>query len=112
MTITAVVLILEILIERFLDDPFIRPYLGDALVVVLIYAFVMSVSMVRPVVAMIATLAFSYLVEFAQYFRMVELLGLEDNAFFSIVLGTSFSWIDMLMYTLGIFAVFVWEKWT
>jgi hypothetical protein len=110
--VTIVVLVMEILIERFLNDPFIRPYLGDALVVVLIYAFVMSISWVKPVTAMIVTLLFSYLVEFSQYLRLIEHLNLENNTFFKAVLGTSFSWIDMLMYTLGILAVYLWEKWT
>lgn len=107
--LTVVVLIIEIAIERFLNDPFIRPYLGDALVVVLIYAFIMAVTTLQPETAMIATLIFSYLVEFAQAINIIEILGLSDQAFFRVILGTSFSWIDLVMYNLGILAVYVWE---
>jgi hypothetical protein len=106
------VLLIEIAIERYLNDPFIRPYLGDALVVVLIYAFIMAVTKWHPTTAMIITLAFSYAVEFAQTYNVIEILGLESSAFFRTILGTSFSWIDLVMYTLGVAAVYVWELMT
>lgn len=102
----------EIGIERYVHDGFIRPYLGDFIVVILLYAILMSVSYLRVITAAIFTLFFSYVVETAQYLQLVTLLGLEDNKFARIVIGTHFSWWDMLMYTLGILCVLIVELWT
>jgi hypothetical protein len=44
---------------------------------------------------------FAALVETAQYFNIVKLLGLENNAFFSTIIGTSFSHIDLFCYGVG-----------
>lgn len=97
--------LIEILIERFAHDDFIRPYLGDFFVVILIYAVVMSVSNFKVFTAAVATLIFSYFIETAQYFNLVTLLGLQEYKIARILIGTSFSWWDMLMYTLGIVVV-------
>jgi hypothetical protein len=59
----------------------------------------------------IATLLFSYAIEIAQYAQVVSLLGLEDNKIARIIIGTSFSWWDVLMYTLGILFVLMVERW-
>lgn len=103
-------LIIEVLIERYVHDSFVRPYLGDLLVVILIYAIVMAGSKIKVWTGAIATLLFSYAVETAQYLQLVSLLGLEENKFARIVIGTSFSWWDMLMYTLGFLTVIMLEK--
>ncbi|WP_405371021.1 DUF2809 domain-containing protein [Nonlabens sp. Asnod2-A12] len=103
-------LIIEVLIERYVHDNFVRPYLGDLLVVILIYAIVMACSKIKVWTGAIATLLFSYAVETAQYLQLVNLLGLEENKFARIVIGTSFSWWDMLMYTLGFITVIILEK--
>jgi hypothetical protein len=42
------------------------------------------------------------LVEVLQYFKVVEIIGLENSEFARTVIGTNFSWIDILAYTLGI----------
>ncbi|MEO9954811.1 DUF2809 domain-containing protein [Nonlabens sp.] len=103
-------LIIEILIERYAHDNFVRPYLGDLLVVILIYAIVMACSKIKVWTGAVATLLFSYAIETAQYLQIVSLLGLEGNKFARIVIGTSFSWWDMLMYTLGFITVIILEK--
>lgn len=103
-------LIIEILIERYVHDNFVRPYLGDLLVVILIYAIVMACSKIKVWTGAIATLLFSYAIETAQYLQIVSLLGLEENKFARIVIGTSFSCWDMLMYTLGFITVIILEK--
>jgi len=37
-------------------------------------------------------------------------LGLTGNRLAEIVIGTGFSWWDMVAYTLGILAVYFWDK--
>lgn len=109
--LTAVLLfILEVLIERYVHDGFVRPYLGDFLVVILVYAVLMSVSYLKVLTAAAGTLVFAYAIETAQYVQLIKLLGLDEYNWAKVVLGTSFSWWDMLMYTLGVLFVLVLEQ--
>jgi len=99
--ISIIIFFIEVIIAKFVDDAFIRPYGGDILVVILIYYFVKSFVQVKPFYLVLGVLLFAYMVEVGQYFRMVEVLGLQDYKVMRIVLGTSFSWIDILCYTVG-----------
>lgn len=100
----------EILIAKFVHDTIIRPYIGDLLVVVLIYCLVKSFVEASVYRVALGVLIFSFLVEMLQYFKIVNLLGLQDNRLAKIIIGTSFSWVDMLAYTLGILLVVLVEK--
>ncbi|WP_234423433.1 MULTISPECIES: ribosomal maturation YjgA family protein [Aquimarina] len=98
---------IEILIALFVDDKIIRPYLGDTIVVILIYCFFRSFLKGKAELIAIGTLIFSYTIEILQYFNFVEVLGLGHYKLARIVLGNSFSWLDMLSYTFG-FIIIVW----
>lgn len=99
--ISAVIFIVEILIALFVRDDFIRPYGGDVLVTVLICAFVRIFLPTGIRLLPLYVFLFASAVEIAQYFDFVRLLGLADSAFFSTLLGRSFSWIDILCYGAG-----------
>jgi hypothetical protein len=58
----------------------------------------------------IFVLLFSYTLEVLQYFKLVELLGLQTYKLARIAIGTSFEWIDLLAYTLGVVFVLFLEK--
>lgn len=103
----------EVLIALYAHDQIIRPYVGDMLVVVLIYCFVKSFVNTPIVKTAIAVLLFSYFVETLQYFNFITMVGLQHSAMARVILGTSFAWIDMLAYTVGISLVLIIEKmWT
>jgi hypothetical protein len=55
-------------------------------------------------------LLFSFTVEFLQFANIVKKLGLGESKTARIIIGTSFSWLDLLSYTVGIFIVIVVEK--
>jgi hypothetical protein len=101
---------IEVLIALYVDDNFVRPYLGDVLVVILIYCFLKS--FVKLPVLTVATfvLLFAFGIEFLQFLNIVEKLGLEESKIASTVLGTSFAWIDLLTYIIGIAIVLIVEK--
>ena len=102
--------ITEVLIALFVHDQFIRPYIGDFLVVILIYCFVKSFLNTPVVPTALGVLVFAYTVELLQYFRIVELLGLQHSKAARIIIGSSFEWQDMLAYTMGILIVVLVEK--
>ena len=102
--------ITEIAIALFLHDEFIRPYVGDYLVVILLYCMVRTIYQAPTIKVAIAVLVFSYLIETGQYFHLVNLLGLQHNKLARIVIGTSFAWSDIIAYTLGILTVIILDK--
>lgn len=101
---------IEILIAKFAHDQIIRPYGGDFLVVILIYCFVKSFLDTPYFKTALAVLLFSYAIEILQYFNIVNRLGLEHSKFARTVIGTSFEWIDLIAYTLGICLVIYLEN--
>ncbi len=96
-----VILIVEILIALFVHDNFIRPYIGDMLVTVLICSFARFFIPEKIKVLPMLVFAFSALVEIGQYFDFVKLLGIDDNPFISTLLGRTFSVADLICYAMG-----------
>lgn len=107
---TLLLFLIEVLIARFVHDPFIRPYLGDVLVVILIYCFIQSFVKLPVLKVALFVLLFSFTIEFLQYLNIVQKLGLENSKIAQTVIGTSFSWIDLLTYIIGIAIVIIVEK--
>jgi len=95
----------ELLIALYVNDAIIRPFGGDYLVVILLYCLTKSFFNTSMFLTAIAVLLFSYLVEGLQYLQVVNLLGLNDSKLANVIVGNSFSWVDMLCYTLGILTV-------
>ena len=102
--------IIEVLIAIYIHDKFIRPYFGDVLVVILIYCFLMSFLNILKFKTALFVLAFSFSVEFGQYFNLVSLLGLQKSKLATIVIGNSFAFKDLVCYVFGIVFVLLSEK--
>ena len=97
----AFVFTIEVLIAAFIDDSFIRPFVGDMLVVILLYFFVRMVAKFEHLQVLIGVLLFSYLVELAQYFNLIALLNLQDIKLARIIIGTTYDEMDLVAYSLG-----------
>lgn len=108
--LTAFLFFIEVGIALFIKDRFIRPYLGDVLVVILMYCFVKSFVKISVYKTAVGVLLFAFTIEFLQYYSLVEKLKLQHNTVAKTVIGTSFSWEDILAYTAGILIVIVAEK--
>lgn len=104
-----VILAVEIFIGMYVRDAFVRPYLGDALVVVLIYCFV-RIFIPRGIRWLPGyVFAFACFIEVMQYFRMVDVLGL-TNRVARIVLGATFDLKDILSYAAGCLFILIAER--
>src|SRR6478752_5039718 len=97
-----ILFIIEVLIALFVHDHFVRPYVGDYLVVILIYSAVRTFVNASIWKIAFGVLLFSYTIEVLQFFRIVDRLGLSGNTVAKIVIGYGFEWWDMLAYTLGV----------
>ena len=91
----------EVCIALFVHDSFIRPYVGDMLVTLLLCCMVRVVIPDQVRLLPLYVFLFAACVEIGQYFDVVALLGLEDNRLISIALGRTFSWLDLVCYAVG-----------
>lgn len=101
LVVSLLIFAVEVLIAVFVRDSWIRPFVGDVLVVVLIYTALQSLLLASPRKVALGVLALACGVEILQYFDYVALLGLQDNRWLSIILGRTFSWLDFVAYFLG-----------
>lgn len=117
--IYAVLLFLtEVLIALYAPAGFIRGFVGDVLVVILLFCMVRVV--VPPVVNLVANskdegikrffqtpwlalavLLFAFAIEFGQYWGLVDKLGLGGNRLARIVIGSHFDPLDLVAYFVG-----------
>lgn len=106
---TGVLLVIEVLIALFVHDDFVRPYVGDMLVVVVIYTFLrMFIPEGCPFLPL-AIFVFAAGVEALQGLHIVELLSLQDSPFFRILIGSVCDWKDIACYAIGCVCLGVWE---
>ena len=108
--ISIIIFLIEVIIALYINDRIIRPFVGDILVVIFIYYFIKAFIKTKAINIAIFTLLFSFLVETLQYFKFVDLIGLGHNKVARIIIGTSFSWIDMLCYLIGFGCLFLFDK--
>ena len=107
---TILFFIIEVLIALYVHDDFIRPYVGDYLVVMLIYCAVRTFIKADTLRIAIGVLLFAYLIEVLQYFRIVDRLGLSGNQLAKTVIGYGFEWLDILAYTLGVITIILADR--
>jgi len=106
---TVILLLTEIFIGAFVRDDIIRPFIGDVLVTALLCVLVRSVY-IKPIPKLwLWVFAFSMVVEVTQYFHLANLLGIQ-NRLIRIIMGGSFSFIDIVCYFVGCLAFFAVEK--
>jgi hypothetical protein len=101
---------IEVLIALFAHDDIIRPYVGDVFVVILIYCFVKSFFDTPVLKTALFVLLFAFAVEGLQYLNILNRLGLKESKIAATIIGSSFSWIDIVTYIIGIGFVLFFEK--
>lgn len=108
--LTVILLLIEIAIALFVHDRFIRPFVGDFLVVILMYCSLKSFWKASPRMIALSVLAFAFVVEFLQYFDFLSLVGLKENRLARIIFGNTFSTLDLVAYTFGIGLILIIEN--
>lgn len=99
--ITIILLIIEVLIALYVHDNFIRPYIGDVLVVIVIYSLVRILIPEKCRLLPLFIFIFSVAVELLQYIHIANILGAADNRFLSTLIGGVFDMKDILCYGVG-----------
>lgn len=91
----------EVAIALFVNDAFVRPYVGDVLAILLVYTALRAATPLSLRSALATTLAIAVLIEVAQAAKLLSALGLGENRLARIVFGGSFDWLDLLAYAAG-----------
>ena len=109
--LAAAVLILaaEIYIAICVKGGFVRHYAGDVLAVILLYALARAIFSASPSNLPLKIFAFAAALEIAQYFGVVQILGIE-NKILKVMIGGTFDLTDLLCYAVGCVLVGIYEK--
>ncbi len=110
--LTVIFFLIEVFIALFVNDNLIRPFVGDVLVVILIYCFLRIFLNVNYRKIALGVLILAFTIEILQYFDYVKLLGLENNRILSVAMGRTFEWLDFAAYFFGFLLIILFEtKW-
>ena len=103
------ILAFEIFIAIYAKDGFIRYYLGDVLAAAMLYAFGRAAFRLPPKILALAVFTISLVIEIAQYFKVLEILGVQNYALW-IIFGGTFDWTDIICYAIGCVLAYVSEN--
>lgn len=106
---TLAVLAIEIFIGVFVRDDFVRPYLSDVLVVVLIYCVIRVMFPTGIKLLPLYVFTFALSVELLQLIDIVALLGIPRGSIVAIIIGSTFSYIDIVCYAVGCTLTYITE---
>ena len=105
---TFVVLLgIEVCIALFVHDSFVRPYIGDVLVVAVVYSAARIVFPDRFPLMSAAVFLFAAAVELVQLTRLSELFP--EGGIIATVLGSTFDPKDLLCYAIGCIFCALWD---
>ena len=110
LTATVILLIIEVLIALYIHDDFVRPYVGDAIVVIVIYTFVRIFVPEKCRLLPLYVFLFAVVVEILQGIHIVNILGVADNRFLRTLIGDSFDIKDILCYGVGCILLWLYES--
>ena len=92
----------ETCIALFVHDDFVRPYIGDVIVMWAVYCLAQLILGGRfgSYKVAVGSLIFAFFVELLQKFRIVDVLGIKSPVLRTII-GTSFAPADLVCYLAG-----------
>lgn len=106
---TLLLFMVEFAIAYFHFNYFIRGFLGDVLVIVLLYSFLKIFIRNNVFKIAISVLAFAFFVELLQYFKLAEILKIQSKVLLAII-GSVFDAWDLVAYSIGFFLILLIEK--
>ncbi len=95
-----------IIVVFFSQNHIIRGFVGDVVIIFLLYFLAKVFSDASPLKLSFFILLSAFIVELMQYFRIIEILGLEQSKIAQIVIGSVFDPLDLLAYMAGAILVY------
>lgn len=103
----SILLFIEIFIAMFINDSIIRPFVGDILIVILIYTFLKIFINKNIKYLSVYIFLFACLVEVSQYFNLASILHLQQFKIARIILGSTFDIKDIICYAIGTIIIII-----
>lgn len=111
--ISVVLFCYEAYLALYAHDAFFRPFFGDFIAVIFAYTFFKSffylTNQYDTKLAAVA-LGVAYFLEFLQKIHFLEKTGLIKYKIMSMLIGSAFSWLDIIAYTLGYLSIIIFLK--
>ncbi|AFL81499.1 Protein of unknown function (DUF2809) [Aequorivita sublithincola DSM 14238] len=104
-----IVLLIEFAIAYFHFSYFIRGFLGDVLVIVLLYCFLKIFIRKNVFKIAISVLTFAFFVEILQYFKLAEIQKVQSKVLLTII-GSVFDVWDLVAYFIGFLLILLIEN--
>ena len=101
---------LDLLVINHVHDAVIRPYGGDFIWGIFLFCLVRSFLKLPVGPLVLGVFVFCCFEEVLQYFHFADWLGFTQPSLMRTLIGTTFSWVEILIYGLGLGVVFVLEK--
>jgi hypothetical protein len=102
-----VLFVIEFIIAVFVPSPsWLRDSGGDMLIIPLIYCIIRIFIKKFPRLLPFFVCCIGFAFEIAQYFQISDRLGFERGSIMSILIGTSFTWMDMFCYVAGMLMIY------
>lgn len=108
---TFIILFVTEVIIGICASGWVRNYLGDVFIVILLYALTRLIILEKPTkwyVIPSIVLVFAFVVEFLQLWGFCDRFGI-TNRLLRIIIGTGFSSTDLLCYAVGIIPCYLFE---
>ena len=99
--------VVEVFIALFIHDSLVRPFVGDMLVVILIFTICRCFINANYFWLALCVLIFSFAVEIGQYFDLISILGLQHCGLARTIIGTPFDYHDLLAYSACVLLIFI-----
>lgn len=99
----------EIAIAVYHFHDFVRGFIGDVLVIPLMYCFFRIITNAPAKTVLLSVLGLAVGIEFLQLFSIAEILKIE-NTIIQTMLGSTFDLLDLVAYLFGIIPVICIEK--
>lgn len=111
LAICIVLVLVEIAIARWLHGGFVRSFVGDVIVVGVVFSLLKTFLKAAPVKVAAGALGFCVVIEALQYVHLVDWLGLKRGTILHIALGATFDWLDLLAYGIGFALLLLAIRW-
>lgn len=96
-----ILMVIEVLIAIYVHDSFIRPYVGDILVMGVLYTLIRVILPERIPYLPYLLFAFASTIEILQYFDFSSIFDFLNSRVIKIILGSTFDFKDILCYAIG-----------
>ncbi|RMA56754.1 ribosomal maturation YjgA family protein [Ulvibacter antarcticus] len=106
---TIILFLIEVGIATCQTHHIVRSYIGDVLVIILLFTFIRTFFKIASEKLVLWILIFAFVIEFLQLFQLAETFNIQSHVF-RIIIGSVFDPWDLVAYVIGSIIILVMLK--